>query len=136
MSDTIPAERRAPEGTVWECAACGRMAEDRYGLVGQHHRGWDESCRSNAFPSRNKPNWNAERDFLRAIAPSSPRITVSRTKEGLVLRIDDTRGGHVVLWSFAKTFAKRAGSSGCGRTSLRTSTARPSTGSAARPTRR
>lgn len=40
--------RMAPEGFIWVCAACGKTAQDRYGLNGIHSRGWDESCMLNA----------------------------------------------------------------------------------------
>lgn len=38
------AERMAPEGQIWVCFACGKMAEDHYGIDGWHSAGWDESC--------------------------------------------------------------------------------------------
>jgi hypothetical protein len=44
----IPESRRAPEGKVWRCTACGKWALDQYGIVGPHARGWDESCVLNA----------------------------------------------------------------------------------------
>lgn len=46
----IPEERRPPEGHIWACSACGRWAKDRYGLIGSHSSGWDESCMMNAVP--------------------------------------------------------------------------------------
>jgi hypothetical protein len=46
----IPEKRRAPEGMIWRCAACGKEAEDLYGMIGARTRGWDESCMLNAFP--------------------------------------------------------------------------------------
>ena len=44
----MPEHRRAPEGHIWQCRACGKQAEDSYGIVGSHSRGWDESCALNA----------------------------------------------------------------------------------------
>lgn len=41
-------ERYAPEGKIWQCAACGKLAEDNYGLEGWHSYGWDESCMLNS----------------------------------------------------------------------------------------
>lgn len=46
--DDIPDERRAPPGAIWVCGACGKTAEDQYGIIGDHSRGWDESCMLNA----------------------------------------------------------------------------------------
>lgn len=37
-------ERIAKPGTIWVCSACGKTARDRYGIEGEHDRGWDESC--------------------------------------------------------------------------------------------
>ena len=39
--------RMAPEGTIWLCTACGKTAEDTYGIEGKHSHGWDESCMLN-----------------------------------------------------------------------------------------
>lgn len=42
-----PAEkqaRRAPAGKIWQCGICGKTAVDRYGLIGTHAPGYDESC--------------------------------------------------------------------------------------------
>lgn len=44
----IPEARRAPEGQVWECQMCGKRAEDKYGLIGEHSSGYDESCMLNS----------------------------------------------------------------------------------------
>ena len=44
----IPEDRRAPNGQIWQCGACGKMAEDKYGMIGWHSRGWDESCMLNS----------------------------------------------------------------------------------------
>lgn len=41
-------DRMAPPGTIWVCGACGKTAEDRYGIEGEKSRGWDESCMMNA----------------------------------------------------------------------------------------
>lgn len=41
-------ERMAPEGKVWVCMACGKTAQDQYGIVGEHTRGWDVSCAVNS----------------------------------------------------------------------------------------
>lgn len=49
-SAKIPVERCAPEGMIWRCAACGKEAEDLYGMIGSRSRGWDESCMLNAVP--------------------------------------------------------------------------------------
>mgnify|MGYP006894118267 CR=1 FL=1 len=45
---SIPKDRRAPDGHIWQCRACGKQAEDRYGMTGWHSHGWDESCVLNA----------------------------------------------------------------------------------------
>jgi|KBSMisStaDraftv2_1062788.scaffolds.fasta_scaffold27979_8 hypothetical protein len=37
-------KRMAPADGIWVCAACGKTAEDRYGIEGVHSPGWDESC--------------------------------------------------------------------------------------------
>ena len=41
-------DRIAPEGMIWVCDACGKTARDRYGIVGEHSHGWDESCMMHA----------------------------------------------------------------------------------------
>lgn len=41
-------QRIAPKGAIWICAACGKTADDRYGIEGEHSYGWDESCMLNA----------------------------------------------------------------------------------------
>lgn len=41
-------ERFAPDGKIWVCGACGKTARDLYGLEGQNHSGWDESCMLNS----------------------------------------------------------------------------------------
>ena len=41
-------DRLAPKGQIWICQACGKWAEERYGLEGRHSYGWDESCVLNA----------------------------------------------------------------------------------------
>lgn len=46
--DKIPEDRRAPEGKIWICNACGKAAEDRWGIIGAHSPGYDESCMMNA----------------------------------------------------------------------------------------
>jgi hypothetical protein len=51
MTDSaIPEKRRAPDGMLWRCAACGKEAEDLYGMIGARSPGWDESCMLNAVP--------------------------------------------------------------------------------------
>ncbi len=42
-------KRLAPKGQIWICQACGKTAEDRYGLKGKYSYGWDESCMLNAI---------------------------------------------------------------------------------------
>ena len=37
--------RKAPEGTIYVCGACGKTAQDCYGDPGTS---WDESCSLNA----------------------------------------------------------------------------------------
>lgn len=49
-ANEIPPNRRAPDGHVWQCMACGKVAEDKYGLIGRHSGGWDESCMLNCAP--------------------------------------------------------------------------------------
>lgn len=41
-------ERVAPDGKLWVCGACGKVAKDRYGIDGEHSFGWDASCMMNA----------------------------------------------------------------------------------------
>lgn len=41
------ANEDAPEGSVWVCTACGKMARDKYGFK-PISWGWDESCMLNA----------------------------------------------------------------------------------------
>ena len=50
MTAEIPEDRRAPDGHIWQCRCCGKIAEDRFGLLGERSRGWDESCMLNAIP--------------------------------------------------------------------------------------
>lgn len=50
--EQIPGDRRPPDGMIWQCAACGKRSEDRYGMVGWHSYGWDESCMLNAVSVR------------------------------------------------------------------------------------
>ncbi len=45
-------DRHAPNGTIWVCQACGKTAQDRYGIEGEHSHGWDESCMLNAVLCR------------------------------------------------------------------------------------
>lgn len=40
----FPQDRLAKPGTIWVCGACGKTAEDQYGIEGRHSYGWDESC--------------------------------------------------------------------------------------------
>jgi len=64
---TTADDRMAPAGAIWVCAACGKSAKDRYGIEGEHSRGWDESCMLNAvlyrevkgFDSRGVYGWQA-----------------------------------------------------------------------------
>jgi hypothetical protein len=51
----IPEDRRAPDGMIWCCAACGKQAEDRFGIIGERTRGWDASCmmQAVAVPKQN-----------------------------------------------------------------------------------
>lgn len=35
----------APDGKLWQCGACGKIAKDQYGEEG----GWDESCMLNSY---------------------------------------------------------------------------------------
>lgn len=37
----------ADPGKVFVCLACGKTSHDRYGIVGEHSTGWDESCMLN-----------------------------------------------------------------------------------------
>ena len=41
-------DRFAPDDAIWVCGACGKTATNRYGIVGPHTHGWDESCMLNA----------------------------------------------------------------------------------------
>lgn len=42
--------RFAAPGSMWRCAACGKVSKDRYGLekTDLDSPGWDESCMLNA----------------------------------------------------------------------------------------
>lgn len=57
-------ERMAPEGSVWVCAACGKTARDRYGIVGEHSHGWDESCALNAVLRHQQKHFNAKGELV------------------------------------------------------------------------
>lgn len=46
--------KRAPEGQMWLCTACGRKSKDRYGDEALE-RGWDESCMLNAVLVYDQP---------------------------------------------------------------------------------
>jgi hypothetical protein len=48
--------RLAPENKVWVCMACGKRAQDRYGIEGWHSWGWDESCALNSVLVDEKPS--------------------------------------------------------------------------------
>lgn len=65
----IPEDRRAPDGCTWFCTACGKWAEDRYGMVGQRSKGWDVSCMINAAPSSGTPPWRQDEIDPVAFAP-------------------------------------------------------------------
>ncbi len=39
-------DKRAPEGKLWVCMACGKTSIDKYGGRGSMH-GWDVSCAMN-----------------------------------------------------------------------------------------
>jgi hypothetical protein len=41
-------DRIAPEGKIWVCLACGKVAEDKYGCEGFVTKGWDVSCSLNS----------------------------------------------------------------------------------------
>lgn len=58
MSDR---ERYAPSGMIFVCGACGKVAEDRYGIVGFRSRGWDVSCMMNCdLYDRESLVWNED----------------------------------------------------------------------------
>lgn len=45
-----PAENTvAPPGQLWVCLACGKIAQDKVGIVGFHSPGWDVSCCVNSL---------------------------------------------------------------------------------------
>lgn len=46
--EQVPEDRRAPEGKIWQCHACGKKAVDKYGIIGYRSQGWDESCMLNS----------------------------------------------------------------------------------------
>ena len=48
----IPENRRPAEGFVWICCACGKIAADKYGMVGPKSRLWDESCMLNSAEAK------------------------------------------------------------------------------------
>ncbi len=48
MSQEEAPEQDAPAGSLWVCCACGKTAENRYGMGGRHSPGWDESCMLNS----------------------------------------------------------------------------------------
>lgn len=72
-------ERFAPNGTIWVCGACGKTASDRYGIEGEHSRGWDESCALNAilcheaksFNDKGEYGWKAMEAYTPTSGPSS-----------------------------------------------------------------
>ena len=43
-------KRKAPDGMEWQCQACGKRAEEKYGLIGWSDSGYDESCMLNSVP--------------------------------------------------------------------------------------
>lgn len=47
LAPDAQARRRAAPGQLWQCDACGKVAEDRYGMIGRASWGWDESCALN-----------------------------------------------------------------------------------------
>jgi hypothetical protein len=55
MSETKTRNRKAPDGYVWACLACGKTSEWSYGFDDKGSSagaktlpGWDESCGANA----------------------------------------------------------------------------------------
>lgn len=48
VNKEVPQDRRAEPGRIWQCGACGKYAEDHFGIVGWHSHGYDESCMLNA----------------------------------------------------------------------------------------
>jgi hypothetical protein len=40
----VPPDRKAPDGQIWQCQACGKRSSDLYDGPGS----WDESCSLNA----------------------------------------------------------------------------------------
>ena len=49
------ANKVAPEGQIWVCAACGKRSKDKYGEQ-PIDQGWDVSCMLNAVLVYKKPN--------------------------------------------------------------------------------
>lgn len=65
MTNKERKDRMAPDGQIWVCGACGKTAEDRYGIEGEHSRGWDESCMLHAVLCYDKltdGRWEAVND--------------------------------------------------------------------------
>jgi hypothetical protein len=48
----IPENRRPASGYVWVCGACGKIAADKYGIIGPHSRMYDESCMLNSVEAK------------------------------------------------------------------------------------
>lgn len=70
-------ERYAPSGMIFVCGACGKVAEDRYGIVGFRSRGWDVSCMMNCdLYDRESLVWNEE----------NTRVIEIRADDGASLR--------------------------------------------------
>lgn len=67
-----PDLRNAPEGAIWVCGACGKTAQDRYGLEGQHDRGWDESCMLHSILCRNDETLKRGPDGIGRVTSAEP----------------------------------------------------------------
>lgn len=69
-----PNQRFAPSGAIWVCGACGKTAQDRYGIHGEHDHGWDESCTLNSILCRND-------DTLKRGPDGTGRVTAAEAFE-------------------------------------------------------
>lgn len=70
------ANKFAPAGTVFVCAACGKTSDNLYG---EGARGWDESCMLNAVLCDEKRRF--DKNGLLVYVPADRRALTSTTGE-------------------------------------------------------
>jgi len=80
----VSEDRMAPKGAIWVCGACGKTSIDRYGTVGWHDTGWDESCMLNAVLCEEGTLIRANNGFGHVIKgePFKPTQTTALHQEG------------------------------------------------------